>query len=88
MQEYDARVAAAVQREASAILADLPTAQRQVATPKGATVTIRREAVREILQNDRRATGEAVHKALLAAGFTASLRTAYSDRDVVLAAMG
>lgn len=88
VQEYDARVAAAVQREASAILADLPTAQRQVATPKGATVTIRREAVREILQNDRRATGEAVHKALLAAGFTASLRTAYSDRDVVLAAMG
>lgn len=88
VQEYNARVAAAVQREASAILADLPTAQRQVATPKGATVTVRREAVREFLQRDPRATGEAVHKALLAAGFTASLRTAYSDRDVVLAAMG
>lgn len=88
VQEYAARAAAAVQREASAILADLPTAQRQVATPKGATVTVRREAVREFLQRDPRATGEAVHKALLAAGFTASLRTAYNDRDVVIAAMG
>lgn len=88
VQDYDARVAAAVQREASAILADLPTAQRQVGTPKRATVTDRREVVREFLQKHRGATGEAVHNALLAAGFTVSVRTAYSDRDVVLAAMG
>jgi len=88
VHEYAARAAAAVQREASAILADLPTARRPVETPKNATVTDRREVVREFLQQHRDATGDMVHKALLAAGFKASLRTAYNDRDVVIAAMG
>lgn len=86
VQNYGARVAAAVQREHRAIVADLPPAQTAPAQPR-ATVRERRELVRSFLQEHADATGEAVHKALLAAGHDVKLRTAYNDRDAVKAGM-
>jgi hypothetical protein len=83
---YGARVAAAVQREHRAIVADLPPAQTAPAQPR-ASVSERRELVRAFLQEHADATGDAVHKALLAAGHDVKLRTAYNDRDAVKAAM-
>jgi hypothetical protein len=86
VQNYDARVAAAVQREHRAIVADLPPAQTAPAQPR-ASVSERRDVVRKFLQEHADATGDAVHKALLAAGHDVKLRTAYNDRDAVKAAM-
>lgn len=83
VQDYGQRVAAAVQREERAMQADL---QPVVQTPR-ASITERRNVVRELLQQNRNATGDAVHEALVAAGHRISLRTAYADRDVVLAGM-
>lgn len=82
VQNYGARVAAAVQREERAILADV---QAVPAPAPKASITERRNVVRAFLQEHRDATGDAVHKALVAAGHNTSLRTAYNDRDVVLA---
>lgn len=83
---YGARVAAAVQREHRAIVADLPPAQTAPAQPR-ASVSERRQLVRAFLQEHADATGDAVHKALLAAGHDVKLRTAYNDRDAVKAGM-
>lgn len=85
---YAARVADAVQRETDAIRADLhtPAAPAEVAHVRP-SIAQRREVVRAFLQTNRTATGDAVHKALLAAGHDVKLRTAYNDRDAVLAAM-
>lgn len=52
-----------------------------------ASISERRDIVRAVLQQNRAATGDAVHEALVAAGHRISLRTAYVDRDVVLAGM-
>lgn len=92
MQDYEERAADAVQREADAILADVQKMQPRAAQPIPApttrtSLTERRDVVRAYLQEHRDATGEAVHKALLAAGHNASLRTAYNDRDIVRAGM-
>jgi hypothetical protein len=84
--EYAARVAQAVQREVTAIRADLPSAQASPAAR--ASISERRAVVRDFLQRNRGATGDAVHKALVAAGHDVKLRTAYNDRDAVLAGMG
>lgn len=86
VQDYGARVAAAVQREHRAIVADLPPAQTAPAQPR-ASVSERRQLVRAFLQEHADATGDAVHKALLAAGHDVKLRTAYNDRDAVKAGM-
>ena len=86
VQKYSARVAAAVQREHRAIVADLSPAQTAPAQPR-ASVSERRDVVRKFLQEHADATGDAVHKALLAAGHDVKLRTAYNDRDAVKAAM-
>lgn len=67
--------------------ADLQRVQTAPARPR-ATISERRELVRSILQQNRDATGPAVHKAMLAAGHAVSERTAYIDRDAVLASMG
>jgi hypothetical protein len=83
---YTARVAAAVHREHRAIVADLPPVQTAPAQPR-ASVSERRDVVRAFLQEHADATGDAVHKALLAAGHDVKLRTAYNDRDAVKAAM-
>lgn len=83
VQDYGQRVAAAVQREERAMQADL---QPVVQTPR-ASISERRDVVRAVLQQNREATGDAVHEALVAAGHRISLRTAYVDRDVVLAGM-
>lgn len=83
VQDYGQRVAAAVQREERAIRADL---QPVVQAPR-ASISERRDVVRAVLQQNRAATGDAVHEALVAAGHRISLRTAYADRDVVLAGM-
>lgn len=86
--EYEARAAHAVQRETTAILADLPAHPVQtVARTQRPSISERREVVRAFLQANRTATGEAVHRALLAAGHDVKLRTAYNDRDAVLAGM-
>lgn len=86
--EYEARAAHAVQRETTAILADLPARPVQtVARTQRPSISERREVVRAFLQANRAATGEAVHRALLAAGHDVKLRTAYNDRDAVLAGM-
>jgi hypothetical protein len=86
--EYEARAARSVQREAAAMHADIsaPTAHASPSAPRP-SITERREVVRAFLQANRSATGDAVHKALLAAGHDVKLRTAYNDRDAVLAAM-
>lgn len=84
--QYEARVAHAVQRETSAILSGLPSAQT-VAPVQRASITERRDVVRAFLQENRAATGDAVHKALVAAGHDVKLRTAYNDRDAVLAGL-
>jgi hypothetical protein len=76
-----------VQRETSAIQADLQPARPAPAAAPRASVAERREVVRRFLQENRDATGDAVHKALQNAGHKTSLRTAYVDRDVVRAAM-
>lgn len=87
--QYEARAAHAVQRETTAILADLPAHPVQtVARTQRPSISERREVVRAFLQANRTATGEAVHRALLAAGHDVKLRTAYNDRDAVLAGMG
>lgn len=85
---YEARVARSVQREAAAMHADISarTAPASLSAPRP-SITERREVVRAFLQANRSATGDAVHKALLAAGHDVKLRTAYNDRDAVLAAM-
>lgn len=83
VQDYGQRVAAAVQREERAMQADL---QPVVQAPR-ASISERRDIVRAVLQQNRAATGDAVHEALVAAGHRISLRTAYVDRDVVLAGM-
>lgn len=83
VQDYGQRVAAAVQREERAMQADL---QPVVQAPR-ASISERRDVVRAVLQQNRAATGDAVHEALVAAGHRISLRTAYADRDVVLAGM-
>jgi hypothetical protein len=87
VQDYGQRVAAAVQREERAIRADLQPVPRPVVQAPRASITERRDAVRAFLQQNRDATGDAVHEALVAAGHHISLRTAYNDRDVVRAAM-
>lgn len=86
-EAYAARVAEAVQREAAAIVADLPRPHVHIAPAQRASIAERRDVVRAFLQSNRTATGDAVHKALLAAGHDVKLRTAYNDRDAVLAAM-
>jgi hypothetical protein len=85
---YEARVARSVQREAAAMRADISarTAPASPSAPRP-SITERREVVRAFLQANRSATGDAVHKALLAAGHDVKLRTAYNDRDAVLAGM-
>jgi hypothetical protein len=85
---YEARVARSVQREAAAMRADISarTAPASLSAPRP-SITERREVVRAFLQANRSATGDAVHKALLAAGHDVKLRTAYNDRDAVLAGM-
>lgn len=85
---YEARVARSVQREAAAMHADISarTAPASLSAPRP-SITERREVVRAFLQANRSATGDAVHKALLAAGHDVKLRTAYNDRDAVLAGM-
>jgi hypothetical protein len=88
--EYTARAAQLVQREDDSIRADMHTpAQMPPSFPPAPRPSIseRRQVVREFLQGNRGATGEAVHRALLAAGHDVKLRTAYNDRDAVLAAM-
>lgn len=87
VQDYDARVATAVQRETNAILSDLPPAPNASAQTPRASITERRAVVRAFLQEHRDATGDAVHKALVAAGHDVKLRTAYNDRDAVLTGM-
>jgi hypothetical protein len=85
--EYAARVAYAVQRETAAIRADLPAHVPDVARAPRPSISERRAVVRDFLQKNRSATGDAVHKALLAAGHDVKLRTAYNDRDAVLSGM-
>jgi hypothetical protein len=87
VQDYGQRVAAAVQREEQAIQADLQPVPQPVVQAPRASIAERRDIVREFLQQNRGATGDAVHEALVAAGHRISLRTAYVDRDVVLAGM-
>jgi hypothetical protein len=87
-EAYAARVADAVQRETDAIQADLETVSAPEPVARAANrIVERRQVVREFLQSNRSASGQAVHKALLAAGHDVKLRTAYNDRDAVLAAM-
>ena len=83
VQNYGDPVAAAVQREERAILAAVPTAEVQThepAPPSAATSSAR--SCRRT-----RMTRNAVHRALVSAGHRISLRTAYNDRDVVMAGM-
>lgn len=87
-EAYASRVADAVQREADAIRGDLETGSAPEPVARAANrITERREVVREFLQSNRSASGQAVHQALLAAGHDVKLRTAYNDRDAVLAAL-
>lgn len=86
--DYETRAAQFVQREDASIRADL-RAQTPPSFPPAPRPSIseRRAVVRDLLQSNRSATGEAVHRALLAAGHDVKLRTAYNDRDAVLAGM-
>jgi hypothetical protein len=86
--QYAARAAQLVQREDDSIRADT-TALTAPAAPRAPRPSVheRRQVVHEFLQGNRGATGEAVHRALVAAGHDVKLRTAYNDRDAVLAGM-
>lgn len=85
---YETRAAQLVQRENAAILADIPAQTPQSFPPAPRpSISERRAVVRDFLQSNRSATGDAVHRALLAAGHDVKLRTAYNDRDAVLAGM-
>lgn len=86
--DYEVRAAQLVEREDASIRADL-RAQTPPSFPPAPrpSISARHEVVRALLQANRSATGEAVHRALLAAGHDVKLRTAYNDRDAVLAGM-
>jgi hypothetical protein len=85
--EYAARAAQLVQREDDSIRADLPAYAVDAPRAPRPSISERRDVVRAFLQNNRGATGEAVHRVLVAAGHDVKLRTAYNDRDAVLAGM-
>lgn len=84
-EAYEQRVAAAVQAETDRIRADVPATPAP--RPSRTSIDERRAVVHKFLQANRDASGRAVHKALLAAGHDVKLRTAYNDRDAVLATM-